>query len=43
MSFLNLGATGQVTIAGGGGTDGLVYNGTPGDDTFIVSATGASH
>ena len=41
LSFLNLGATGQVTIAGGGGTDGLVYNGTPGDDTFIVSAAGA--
>ncbi|HUY90682.1 MAG TPA: DUF4214 domain-containing protein [Pirellulales bacterium] len=42
MSFSNLGATGRVTLAdvSGNPVDSLLYNGTPGNDSFGVNATG---
>jgi hypothetical protein len=36
VSFQNLGASGQVVVDGNGGADTLTYNGTPGNDTFVV-------
>jgi hypothetical protein len=36
VTFQNLGASGQVVVDGNGGADTLTYNGTPGNDTFVV-------
>jgi hypothetical protein len=40
MSYFNLGAAGSLTVDGGGGTDTLVCNGTPGNDQFVIGAAG---
>ena len=40
LTFANFGEFGSVTLNGAGGSDTLVYNGTTGNDTFDVAATG---
>jgi hypothetical protein len=39
VTFQNLGSGGQVAVNGNGGADVLNYNGTPGNDTFVINTS----